>query len=145
MINSGPSASKTLAPRRPEAPDMLERINGIEVSEEMLADGAHAVSEMTDAGRNDFDQRMIVLIDVLKRRHPQIKFGLAALAVDFRLRALVRLLEATFVCGCDIDLVTRRPNISAAALRAAAREKLTRNPVGLASFDITAFKMRLVH
>ena len=42
------------------------------------------------------------------------------------------------------DAVTRRPVISAPALRAACLEKLTRNGAGLASFEIGSFAARLL-
>ncbi len=141
MIDPGAKQQTALASG---GSNMLDRINGIEVREQMLSDGARAIADMTDLGRGDFDQRMLVLVAVLKKANPAVNVPLAALAVDFRLRALVRLLETTFVPDCEIDAVTRRPVISAPALRAACLEKLTRNGAGLASFEIGSFAARLL-
>jgi hypothetical protein len=125
--------------------DMLERLNEIPVKEEMFAECAAAVAAMPDALRCDFDQRMLALIETLKSNHPLARISLTALAVDFRLRALVRLLETTLVHGCEVDLDTRMPRISSAALRAACTEPLIRNAAGLAAFEADSFRKRLLH
>lgn len=142
------AASRTIPASTPPAadkPDMLSRLNAITVDPDLLAIAANALSDAPDDKRNDFDQRMIVLIDVLKRNPQEAKLSLLALAIDFRLRALARLIEATFVLGCEVDLVSRRPRVTNDALRAACKERLVRNKAGLASFDISSFKARLLH
>lgn len=129
----------------PRPPAMLDRINAIEVSERVMTDGARVIAEMDDCERQDFDHRMLALVDELKRAHPGVNIRLTALAIDFRLRALCRLLETQPLHGCHLDPLTRVPVLDAAALRAAARESLRPNSAGLASFEPETFRARLHH
>ncbi len=146
------AASETASPNpasietvRPKSPDMIERLNAIPVSVEMLTAATQSIDAMADEKRGSFDQRMIVLVGAMREFETATKIPLAALAIDFRLRALVRLLETTPVYGCEIDLVTRRPNFSTRALRAAASQRLVSNGVGLAAFDVADFRSRLLN
>ena len=124
---------------------MLSRINAISVDSTLLAKGVAAFAEFPDEKRNDFDQRMIALLRALKNDVPRAQLMLTAIAVDFRLRALGRLVETTFIQGCEFDIVTGRPKVSTAALTVACDEPLVRNLAGLATFDAHHFKMRLLH
>ena len=104
-----------------------------------------AFADLPDEKRNDFDQRMVVLLRALQTEVPRAQLMLTAMAVDFRLRALGRLVETTYIQGCEFDISSGRPKVSTAALHVAADEPLVRNRAGLATFDVQRFKKRLLH
>ena len=125
--------------------DMLTRINATAVTGALLELALRALNALPNEKRNDFDQRMSVLLDALRRDVESTQLMVSAIAIDFRLRALARLVESTLLQGCEIDLVTRCTKISAAALYVASQEPLVRNPAGLATFDPGSFKARLLN
>ena len=145
MLDHAPREGAMTPRGTTRSPAMLDKINAIEVAEDAMADGARAIAAMDECDRGDFDRRMLALIDALKRRHPGVNIPLTALAIDFRLRALCRLLETQPVQGCHFDPVTRLPALDESALRAAVRERLRPNGAGLASFDADGFRARLRH
>ena len=131
------------APQKPS--DVFLRINAIAIGEDMMSAAMIATAEMPAERRNNFDHRLAVLLEVMRGFQAKSKIPITALAVDFRLRALVRLLEATYLPGCEIDIATRCPRISRSVLRAACVEPLRSNGVGLAFFDLAGFKSRLLN
>ena len=121
------------------------RINAIPTTAALLVKGVEAFADLPDEKRNDFDQRMVVLLRALQTEVPRAQLMLTAMAVDFRLRALGRLVETTYIQGCEFDISSGRPKVSTAALHVAADEPLVRNRAGLATFDVQRFKKRLLH
>ena len=137
--------ASTKAPPLPKAEEMLSRINAVRISADQLAMGVIAFSDLPEEKRADFDHRMLALLRVFQGETQRAQLMLVAMAIDFRLRALTRLLASTFVHGCDFDIITQQPRISPAALQVASDEPLMRDRSGLATFDVMRFKARLLH
>lgn len=127
------------------SPDILERVNAIVISPETLAACIDSIAKLPDDSLRDFDRRMIALFELLERSHPRRKIALTAIAIDFRMRALSRVLACTFVVDCEVDLTKRHAKISPAAVRVASNEPLLRNELGVAIFDTRSFKARLLN
>lgn len=124
----------------------LEKVNRTKVAPELLGEAMQMHAEMSPEDRGVFEARAIALFQMLTdkgfkgRRHSDL-----ALAIDFRLQALSRLIEADVTRGWTLPGgADGRSYLHADLIEAAAREPVIESADKQASFNPDSFGRRLM-
>ena len=124
----------------------LEKANRTKVTAELLGEVMQMHAEMRPEERGVFEARAIAVFQLLTdkgfkgRRHSDL-----AMAIDFRLQALSRLIEADRTRGWTLPGgADGRSYLHADLLKAAAREPIIENADKQASFNPDSFSRRLM-
>ena len=125
--------------------DVLNRVNQTKLAAELLGDAAEMHAGLPADDRNSFEGRAISLFKMLDRRGLGRKRADLAIAIDFRLTALARLLQDRQVRGWTLpaghdgaDFV--HPDL----IRAAAEEPVIEDANGQPAFDPESFRNRVL-
>jgi hypothetical protein len=125
----------------------LERVNRTPVSPKLLGEAMELHANMAPEDRPVFEARAFQLFEFLKekgftgRRHSDL-----ALAINFRLTALARLVQGDHVKGWT--LANREEGVTllhADVLSAAAKEALIEDRDNAVAFDTNSFVRRVLH
>ena len=127
-------------------PSFLEKVNRTLVAPELLGEAMQMHAEMPVEDRRVFEGRSVALFQMLTdkgfkgRRHADL-----AMAIEFRLQALSRLIEAGITRGWTLPGgADGRTYLHADVLWAAAREPLIESADKQPSFDPDGFSRRLM-
>jgi hypothetical protein len=125
--------------------DVLNRVNQTKLAAELLGDAAEMHAGLPATDRSSFEGRAISLFKMLDRRGLGRKRADLAIAIDFRLTALARLLQDRQVHGWTLpaghdgaDFV--HPDL----IRAAAEEPVIEDANGQPAFDPKRFRDRVL-
>jgi hypothetical protein len=125
--------------------DVLNRVNQTKLAAELLGDAAEMHAGLPADDRGSFEGRAISLFKMLDRRGLGRKRADLAIAIDFRLTALSRLLQDRQVRGWTLpaghdgaDFV--HPDL----IRAAAEEPVIEDANGQPAFDPESFRNRVL-
>jgi hypothetical protein len=125
--------------------DVLNRVNQTKLAAELLGDAAEMHAGLPADDRSSFEGRAISLFKMLDRRGLGRKRADLAIAIDFRLTALARLLQDRQVRGWTLpaghdgaDFV--HPDL----IRAAAEEPVIEDANGQPAFDPESFRNRVL-
>jgi len=124
--------------------DFIKRANRTRVTPELLCDVIKAHSEMPAEDRPVLEARMIRIFQLLDEKAPKGNRGDLSIAIEFRLEALARLIEADATRGWTMPGAEGATSIDLDLLTAAAREKLIEGPDGHAAFDPDSFQQRVL-
>ena len=125
--------------------DVLNRVNQTELAAELLKDAAEMHARLPADDHRSFEGRAISLFKMLDRKGLSAQRADLALAIDFRLTALARLMQDRQVRGWTLpagqagaDFV--HPNL----IRAAAEEPVIEDANGQPAFDPESFRNRVL-
>lgn len=124
----------------------LDRVNATEVSAELLGEVMQMTAELPPETRQSYEARMVHLFEFLKEekglkgnRHSDV-----ALAVEFRLTAMSRLLGEQAAPGWTLPGQDGAEYVPIHMLRAAAEQPLIETPDQQAGFNADAFRVRVL-
>ena len=127
-------------------PSFLDKVNRTMVAPELLGEAMQMHAEMPVEDRRVFEGRSVALFQMLTdkgfkgRRHVDL-----AIAIEFRLQALSRLVDAGATRGWTLPGdADGRTYLHADLVWAAAREPLVESADKQASFDSDGFSRRLL-
>ena len=127
-------------------PSFLDKVNRTMVAPELLGEAMQMHAEMPVQDRRVFEGRSVALFQMLAdkgfkgRRHADL-----ALAIEFRLQALSRLIDDGIARGWTLPSgADGRTYLHADVLWAAAREPLIESADKQASYDPDGFSRRLL-